>query len=75
MKTKVVASFVKKAELGEKVLFVAEAYNAEFLRAARNIPGVEVLPLKDLNALVVLKAKTVVFEKAALDKWIAVEAI
>lgn len=75
VKTKIVASFVKKAELGEKVLFVSEAYNAEFLRAARNIPGVEVLPLKDLNALVVLKAKNVVFEKAALDKWIAVEAI
>ena len=74
IKTKLVASFLKGASLDRRVLFVTESYNAEWLRAARNIPNVTVAPLKDLNALTVLKATYVVFEKSALEKLVAVEA-
>jgi large subunit ribosomal protein L4 len=74
IKTKLVASFLKAASLDRRVLFVTESYNPEWLRAARNIPNVTVAPLKDLNALIVLKATYVVFEKSALNKLVAVEA-
>ena len=74
IKTKHVASFLKAAHFDRRVLFVTESYNPEWLRAARNIPNVTVAPLKDLNALIVLKSTYIVFEKSALVKLVAVEA-
>lgn len=74
VKTRLVASFLKGAAFDRRVLFVTEAYNPEWLRAARNIPNITVAPLKDLNALTVLMATNVVFEKSALEKLVAVEA-
>jgi len=74
-KTKVVAQFLSKTGFDKRVLFVSDGYAESFLRASANIAHVKVLPLKDLNALAVLTANVVVFEKSALDKWIAVEAI
>jgi large subunit ribosomal protein L4 len=75
LKTKVVANFLNKTGFDKRVLFVTESYAEGFLRASGNISNVKVLPLKDLNALTVLTANVVIFEKAALDKWIAVEAV
>ncbi len=69
-KTRLVAGFLKKAVPGGRVLFVAAAVNGVFLRAARNIARVEVLPLADLNALEVLKGGTLVFEKSAVEDLI-----
>jgi large subunit ribosomal protein L4 len=66
-KTKVVASFLKTAGIQGRVLFVSSDYNADFLRASKNIQNVNLLPVKDLNSLDVLKAHTVVFEKSALE--------
>jgi large subunit ribosomal protein L4 len=74
VKTKVIANFIKKAGFEKRVLFVTETYNAEFLRAARNIPNVTVAPANELNALTVLKSTDLVFEKSALEKMITVEA-
>ena len=36
-------------------------------KSARNISGISVLPVSDLNALAVLKPRKVLFTKAALD--------
>ena len=71
VKTKNVASFLNTSGVGTSVLFVSESLNSDWLRATKNIQKAEVLPLSDLNALKVLKARTLVFEKAALEKYIA----
>ncbi len=42
-------------------------------RCSRNIPGVLISPVSDLNALVVLRPSTLVFTKAALDRLTANE--
>ena len=75
VKTKVVASFIKNAGFEKRVLFVTDGYNAEWLRAARNIPNVTISPANELNALILLKSTNVIFEKSALEKMIAVEAV
>jgi large subunit ribosomal protein L4 len=74
VKTKAVASFIKNAGFEKRVLFVTDGYNAEWLRAARNIPNVTISPANELNALILLKSTNVVIEKSALEKMIAVEA-
>lgn len=66
-KTKVIASFLKAASLEGKVLFVSSEYNADFLRASKNLANVSLMPAKDLNTLDVLKHNTLVFEKSALE--------
>lgn len=73
-KTKTVASFLKASGLAGKVLFVTDGVKSEWLRAARNIPNVEVFPHKDLNALMLLKSKNIIFEKAVLEQMLNVEA-
>lgn len=73
-KTKVVASFLSATKFEGKVLFVSSEYNPEFLRASRNLDKASLLPMKDLNALEVLKAHVIVFEKSILEDIIAQEA-
>jgi large subunit ribosomal protein L4 len=65
-KTKAVAAMIKSAALPKSVLFVRDASNAGFARASRNIPKVESLSEKTLNAYACMAHKGVVFEKAAL---------
>jgi large subunit ribosomal protein L4 len=73
VKTKVIAGLVKNAAFKGRVLFVTDGLNADFLRATANIPNVSVAPASELNALSVLKATTLVFDKVALEKWIGTE--
>lgn len=73
VKTKVIAGLIKTAGFKGRVLFVTDGINADFLRAAKNIQGVSVAPAAELNALSVLKATTLVFDKGALEKWIGTE--
>nr|MBC8289718.1 50S ribosomal protein L4 [Planctomycetota bacterium] len=44
-----------------------EESNRELVRAARNIPGVSVLPRCDLNADIVLRHRQVLLLKDAVD--------
>jgi large subunit ribosomal protein L4 len=73
VKTKVIASLVKVAGFKGRVLFVTDGHNPDFVRATGNIQGVSVAPISELNALTVLKATTLVFDKGALEKWIGQE--
>ena len=67
-KTKYVAAALKSAGLaGQSCLFVTEEINRELVRAARNIPGVSVLPRCDLNADIVLRHRQVLLLKDAVD--------
>lgn len=68
-KTRIVANFIEKAEVGQSVLFVSAEKAAGFVRASKNIPKVSSFPLQDLNALEVLRARKIVFEKAAFEKF------
>ena len=59
-RTKYVAAILKSGGYrGQSCLFVTEGINADLVRAARNIPGVSVLPRTDLNADVVMRHRNV----------------
>jgi large subunit ribosomal protein L4 len=67
-KTKEMAGILKSLKLDKATTLVAtEGYNLTVLKSARNIDGVTVSPVKDLNALAILKPRRVLMTKAALD--------
>jgi large subunit ribosomal protein L4 len=69
-KTKAVASYLKSIGLaaGAKLLYVIRDMDAVFHRSARNIEGLDVLPLPDLNAYAMVRPSMVVFSKGAFEK-------
>jgi large subunit ribosomal protein L4 len=68
-KTKAVVAQLAKANWGKKVLVVdGEQVNEGFARAARNIPGVNVLPAIGANVYDILKHDTLVLTRAAVEK-------
>jgi large subunit ribosomal protein L4 len=67
-KTKEMAAILKALKLGGKRLLVAvPAYDANVHKSIRNLAGVSVLPVSDLNALEVLRPRAVLMTTAALD--------
>jgi len=74
-KTKEMASLLKAIKInGEASLLVATAgIDKNVYMSARNIEGVSVSPVADLNALTVLKPRRLLFTKAALD-WVKEQA-
>ncbi|GHT15027.1 50S ribosomal protein L4 [Planctomycetales bacterium] len=70
-KTKIVAGILKALQLQETVLVAVETYNVDLYKSFRNIKGVRILPVSDINAYEVLKPKKVLFTKAALDSFVA----
>ena len=68
-KTRAVVAQLAKANWGKKVLVVdGEQVNEGFARAARNIPGVNVLPAIGANVYDILKHDTLVLTRAAVEK-------
>ena len=67
-KTKYVFSMVKNLAGGKRftALFIAVSPSRDFIRATRNIPGVAVSRLKDLNVYECLRYKYLFFEKEAV---------
>jgi large subunit ribosomal protein L4 len=70
-KTKQVAKLLEAVGVKSSVLIVLPAHDETFLRAARNIPTVQVAPVKDLNAYAVLHQKQLLVSRAALDEMLA----
>jgi large subunit ribosomal protein L4 len=69
IKTKVVASALKALGLdGMTTLIVLDGPDNVVYLSARNIHGVSISPVRDLNALSVLKPRRMLVTKAALDK-------
>jgi large subunit ribosomal protein L4 len=69
IKTKAVASALKALGLdGVTTLIVVDGPDNLVYMSARNIGGVSVSPVRDLNALSVLKPRRMLVTKAALDK-------
>ena len=68
-KTKEMAAILKSLKLGGVTTLVATAQvDANVYRSSRNIEGVSVAPVSDLNALSVLSPKKLLVTKAALDE-------
>ena len=71
-KTKEIATLLKNLSLGEtSLLIVVEAYNQNVLKSVRNIPRVNVLPVRDINAYAVLRPKQILMTKAAMEAFVA----
>lgn len=69
IRTKAVASSLKALGLdGATTLIVLDGPDNLVYMSARNIEGVSVSPVRDLNALSVLKPRRMLVTKAALDK-------
>ncbi len=69
IKTKVVAGALKSLGLdGVTTLIVIDQADHSAYLSARNLEGVSVSPVRDLNALAVLKPRRMLVTKAALDR-------
>jgi large subunit ribosomal protein L4 len=69
-KTAAVAGMLAALGLGESTVLVApEQHDAGFWKSARNIAGVSVTPVADLNAWALLSPRAVVMTTAAIDAF------
>ena len=68
-KTKTLATMLKGMGIeGSSALIATGSHSPMVHKSARNIQGVSVLPVSDLNALAVLKPRQVLFTRDALDQ-------
>jgi large subunit ribosomal protein L4 len=70
-KTKEAVTILKTLGIQETVLVAIESYNINLYKSFRNIDGVRILPVSELNAYEILKPKRVLFTKAALETFIS----
>lgn len=71
-KTKKIAEILKNLKLDNSVLIVNEKNNEQFIKSVKNLPKVEVIEARNLNALAVLKHKKLLI---ALDAITALEKV
>ena len=69
-KTKEAAAVLKALAIQGTVLVAVESYNVELYKSFRNIEGVRILPIADINAYEVLRPKRLLMTKAALEKFV-----
>ena len=68
IKTKACASFLEKLGVAGQAMIVTETVNENVVKSARNIPGVETTIATILSPYEIMKARTLVVDKAALAK-------
>jgi len=69
-KTKAVSGMLAAMGLGAQTVLVApERHDAVVWKSARNLEGVSVAPVADLNAWTILRPRSIVMTKAALDAF------
>src|SRR5262245_31132349 len=66
-KTKVLAERFEKLELASALIIDGAEVEANFGRAARNIPNIDVLPVQGINVYDIMRRNKLVLTKAALD--------
>ena len=66
-KTKALAKHFGKLGLANALIIDGAEIDANFRNAARNIPNIDVLPVQGINVYDILRRKTLVLTKAALD--------
>ena len=70
-KTKEAAAILKSLSIQGSVLVAVESYNVDLYKSFRNIEGVRILPVSEINAYEVLRPKRLLMTKAALEKFVA----
>ncbi|EKD85503.1 MAG: hypothetical protein ACD_38C00011G0005, partial [uncultured bacterium] len=73
-KTKEMANLVKELKL-RTALIVTDKKVESIVRAARNIPGLTVIPASQLNAYEILRHRSVILSKAAIEALGKKEAV
>ena len=68
-KTKIMASVLEALKINGSLLIAVEEYDVNTYKSARNIEGVRILPVSELNAYEILKPKSLLMTKAALDTF------
>ena len=68
IKTKACASFLEKLGVDGKAMIITENVNENVVKSARTIPGVETTIATILSPYEILKARTLIVDKAALAK-------
>ena len=66
-KTKMLAVQFGKMSLANALIIDGAELEANFAHAARNIPNIDVLPIQGINVYDIMRRKTLVLTKAALD--------
>jgi large subunit ribosomal protein L4 len=64
-KTKEAAAILKALSIQGTVLVAVESYNVDLYKSFRNIAGVRILPIAEINAYEVLKPKQILMTKTA----------
>ena len=69
-KTSAMAATLKSLGVsGKTVLVSSDTHNGNLLKSARNIEGVTVSPVAELNALLILQPRAIVMTTAAIDAF------
>ncbi len=69
-KTKDMAAVLSALNVaGKTALFATFGHNVNIYKSGRNIPGLQILPMSDINAYEILKPKCVILTRAALDAF------
>jgi len=69
-KTREMAAVLKAVQCeGQTLLLATDGYDPNAYKSARNIPGVQILPVSDINALEVLRPKRVLMTRAAWESF------
>ncbi|MDO4570549.1 MAG: 50S ribosomal protein L4 [Planctomycetia bacterium] len=69
-KTKEMMGILKGLKIENKtVLLALPGYDLNVYKSGRNIPGLQVMPVSDMNALEILRPRVVVLTQAALDAY------
>jgi large subunit ribosomal protein L4 len=67
-KTKEVAARFRSLGLGSALIIDGESVDQNFAKAARNLPGIDVLPQQGANVYDILRRDTLVLTRAAVEK-------
>lgn len=67
-KTKIIASRFKALGLASALIIDGEALDENFAKAARNLPGIDVLPQQGANVYDILRRDVLVLTRAAVEK-------
>ena len=66
-KTKDMAAILEALKINSTLLIAIADHDANVYKSARNLPGVTIMPVLDVNAYELLKPKCVLMTKAAMD--------
>lgn len=69
-KTKTVATVLQSLKMNGTLLIAVEKYDVNIYKSARNIDGVRILPVSEVNAYEILKPRKVLMTKAALESFL-----